>query len=184
LVGDKMKKMYKGLVLKIMILTSIFFICTFMIKSYKYVYAAPLSSEEIMQKEIDDLKKENKELGEKYSELDKEAYKIKTIASIVITILLGGSSISIYKMYEIKKEIGKKVQKEVNKKVIKEVNKKVPQQVAKRVGEETERVKLMIDNLKKDEKLMCETKMIVISYNDEEEEEAKSLLKQFKKHNL
>ncbi|KEH96879.1 hypothetical protein Z962_05830 [Clostridium botulinum C/D str. BKT12695] len=84
-------------------------------------------------------------------------------------------------MYEIKKEIGKRVQKEVNKKVIKEVNKKVPQQVAKRVGEETERVKLMIDNLKKDENLMCETKMIVISYNDEEEEEAKSLLKQFKK---
>lgn len=55
-----MKKMYKSLALKIMILTSIFFICTFMIKSYKYVYAAPLSSEEIMQKEIDDLKKKIK----------------------------------------------------------------------------------------------------------------------------
>ncbi|MCD3245731.1 hypothetical protein G8S21_07200 [Clostridium botulinum C] len=195
-----MKKMYKKLVLKAIILTSIFAIFPFMSKNYNSVYAAPLSSEEMMQKEIDNLRKENrelrekhsevdKELGKKYFEIDKEVYKIKTIASIIVSIvsilLGGGVGLSIYKIYEVKKEIDKKVEIEVNKKVKMEVNKKVPQEVknkvAEKVGEETKHVKLMIDDLKKEEKFMNETKIVVISHNDEEEKEAKTLLKQFKR---
>lgn len=169
-----MKEIYKSLILKVMILTSFLFIVSFLGKNYKEVYASTISSEEIMQKELQDLKKNNKELEEKYLEL----YNITKIVKTVIVIFLGGSGISIYK---IKKKIDKEVEKRVSEEVDKEVSKKVPVEVSEKIGEETNRIELMINASKKEEQLKNEKNILVISQNDEEEKEIQRLLKPFKK---
>lgn len=153
-----MKKIYKSLILKIMILTSFLFIVSFLGKNYKEVYASTISSEEIMQKEVENLKEKNKNLEEKYSELSKTFDKIIGIVTGVSAVF----GVSVFYL-------------------VKQSNKIAQKHIAKKIGEETDRIKSMIKACKKEEKLKNEKNILVISENDQEEQEIQKLLKPFKK---
>ncbi|GAA0741498.1 NARF domain-containing protein [Clostridium oceanicum] len=168
------------------------------------VYAAPnsinetMSKEEIMKKYYE-LKKDNQELIEKYDKLngkwsskkdniDNRLDKIEIYGKSILVIL----GISIFQVIkDIKNKIKSVVENEVNNKVPmvveNEISNKVPkevsEQVSKKTKEEIEYIERTAQECKREQTLMEEKNIIVISKNKEEEKllEDSNLLNQFEK---
>lgn len=191
-----MRKMCKKLIL-ISVFFNIFYILISGINN-QVVYAAPnsinetMSKEEIMDKYYE-LKKDNQELTEKYDKLngewssekdsiDNRVDKIEIIGTSILVIL----GASVYRMVKgIDKEIKLVVENKLNEKVPlvveNEVNNKVPKVIAEKVEIETERIRRMVDDCKKEEKLMKEKNILIISEDSEKQKEIKKILKKFNK---
>lgn len=189
-----MKQLYKKIVFMVVLL-NIFFNLIYGIGN-EIVFAAPnanviskssistetMSKEEIMKKYYE-LKEDNQNLIEKYNKLngewstkkdniDNRLDSIEIVGKAlfaIITFFLGGSLYGIYISIKSKAE--------------KEVNAKVVEEVAEKVGTEVKRIESKVSEWKREEYLMKEKKILVISNSEDEQKKLVdlNLLNKFKK---
>lgn len=188
-----MKMVCKKLIL-ISVFLNIFCILACGINS-QVVYAAPNSINETMSKEETmnkyyELKKDNQELIEKYDKLNGEwsskkhsidyevdktnnrLDKIYICAGVIVLLL---SVLLRMSLREIRKCINDKVKSVVEN----EVNDKVPNEVKDKVGIEVDRLKKIVDDCKKEEKLMKEKNILVISKEYEDKKDVEDVMVRF-----
>ncbi len=187
-----MKKIYKILTLVILIF----------IVSSPVVYAVndeTMSEYEIMTKYYE-LKDENQKLKDKYNDLeqkwanekidignkksnmDDRVTKIEIIGSALFIVfsVLAPMGITIYVKKHIKDKIEELAKTKIDIMIEKEMVNKIDEKISKQVEKEKGLVEKMILD-RKTEKILMETKKILaISKNNDDEEEIKKLLKQFK----
>ncbi|EKX79807.1 hypothetical protein CFSAN001628_009883 [Clostridium botulinum CFSAN001628] len=203
---EKMRNMCKKLIL-ISVFFNIFCILISGINN-QAVYAAPnsinetMSKEEIMNKYYE-LKKDNQELIEEYNKLshewsdekieiekkkenvDSSIVKIVTFGSLFL--ILSSMGIFVYVKKHMQNKIKELYENKINHIVENEINKKLPKEVSKQVskktGEEIEYIEKTAKECKREQTLMKEKNILVISNDNEEEKLLKdsNLLNQFEK---
>lgn len=184
-----MKKKNRILNFIMAVLISFSFLSYFIGKQDKVVYASPsinniISKEEIMDKYYE-VKKDKQELMDMYNELNRELLsekeimiKIKVIGSSVLIVYSMG--ICIYVKKYIKDKIEELSKNKINGIIEKEMTNKIDNEISKQFTVNEGHIKKMIKECSREEYLIKNKKILVISKDDDDEYEIRSLLKQFK----